>query len=106
MLFVVSAELWCLHDDEREQDYDSGRATPDEVTVAGAFAVVLMNLIGAGMVVALRAAGVVYWVRYDAWVCLLILSCRVFHMSTHSLVQRVDRGTFTVLSTTRCIRYT
>jgi len=42
--FVVSVELSWLHDDECEQASDSNRATSDEVIVAGAFAVVLMNL--------------------------------------------------------------
>ena len=48
----------CRHDDEREQAYESSRATSDELIVAGAFAVVLVNVTGAGVVVALRAAGV------------------------------------------------
>jgi len=53
---VVSVEL--SQGDERERAYDSSRARPDEVIVAGAFAVVLMNMISTGIVVALQGAGV------------------------------------------------
>ncbi len=39
-------ELWCLHDDEHEQGYNSGQVTPDRVEVAAAFERVLVKVIG------------------------------------------------------------
>ena len=47
-------------DDEREQGYDDGRATPDGVIVVAAFAVVLVGLTWVGFAVGQRVAGVVY----------------------------------------------
>ena len=48
------------HDDEREQGYDNGRATPDGVIVVAAFAVVLVGLTWVGVTAALRFAGIVH----------------------------------------------
>ena len=46
------------HDNEREQGYDNGRATPDGVIVVAAFAVVRVGLIWVGVAVARRFAGI------------------------------------------------
>ena len=56
----VSAELSWLHDAQREQGYDSGRATPDRVIVVAAFAVVLLSVTWVRTAVALRVDGVVH----------------------------------------------
>ena len=48
------------HDDEREQGYDNGRATPDGVIVVAAFVVVLVGLTWVGVAVGQRVAGVVH----------------------------------------------
>ena len=44
------------HDDEREQGYDNGRATPDGVIVVAAFAVMLVGLTWVGVAVGQRVA--------------------------------------------------
>ena len=46
-------------EDEREQRYDNGRATPDGVKVAAGFAAVLVSVVWVGIVVSLRGAGAV-----------------------------------------------
>jgi len=48
------------HDDEREQGYGNGRATPVRVIVVAAFAMVLVSVTWVGDAVALRVVGVVH----------------------------------------------
>jgi len=55
--------LWRVvvaHDDEREQGYRNGRATPVRVIVVATFAMVLVSVTRVGVAVALRAVGVVH----------------------------------------------
>jgi len=47
------------HDDEREQGYGNGRATPVRVIVVAAFAMVLVSVTSVGAAVVLRVVGVV-----------------------------------------------
>jgi len=55
--------LWRVlvaHDDEREQGYGNGRATPVRFIVVTAFAMVLVIVTRVGVAVALRVVGVVH----------------------------------------------
>ena len=58
------------HDDEREQGYDTSRATPDGVVVVAAFAAVLVGL--TWVAVGQQVAGVVHMLDMFgdiAWPC-------------------------------------
>ena len=72
------------HDDEREQGYDNGRATPHGIIVMAAFAAVLTSVTWVGSAIALQVAGIVR---------IPFLMCSAIYLVVSSGVDKITKWT-------------